>query len=172
MKGKTMNLRTRIVAGATAGAMVSLFGAATTPAIADSSPTSAFGSGSPPSYAEVFPVTITRTGGIAGFQDVLVVTGDGQVSVTDKGQQQWRCRITPEAVNRLRTAAFQVPWSRITPDRGEARFPDDMVSMVKSSAGGPVRLEDPRVGAEGKVFQELLTDLSVDPASPSLCQSA
>ena len=167
-----MNLRTRIVAGATAGAMVSLFGAATTPAIADSSPTSALGSGSPPSYTEAFPVTITRTGGIAGFQDVLVVAGDGQVSVTQKGQQQRHCRLTPEAVSRLRTAAAQVLWSRITPDGGQARFPDDLVSMVQSSAGGPVRLEDPRVGAGGKVFQELLTDLSVGPAAPRLCKSA
>jgi hypothetical protein len=135
-----MNLRTRIAAGATAGAMVSLFGVATTPAIADSSPISALDSGSPPSFTEVFPVTITRTGGIAGFQDVLVVAGDGLVSVTDKGQQQRHCWVTPKAINRLRTAAFQVPWSRITTDRGEARFPDDMVSMVKSPAGGPVRL--------------------------------
>ena len=165
-----MNFRTRIAAGATAGAMVSLFGVATTHAIADSSPASALGS--VPSDAEVFPVTITRTGGIAGFQDVLVVAGDGQVSLTDKSQQQRHCRITPEVVDRLRTAAFQVPWSRITADRGDARYPDDMVSMVKSPAGGPVRLEDPRVGALGNIFQELFTDLSVGPAAPRLCKSA
>ena len=167
-----MDLRTRIVAGAAAGAMVSLFGGATTAAIANSSPMSASGSGSSHFSTEVFPVTITRTGGIAGFRDVLVVAGDGQVSITDKGQQQRRCRITPEAVNRLRTAAFQVPWARITPDRGEARFPDDMVSMVKSPVGGPVRLEDPRVGAGGNLFQELFTDLSVGPAAPRLCKFA
>ena len=167
-----MNRRTRIVAGATVGAMESLFGVATTPAIADSSPTSALGSGSPPSYTEVFPVTITRTGGIAGFEDVLVVAGDGQVSVTHKGQQQRHCQVTPEAVNHLRTAAAQMPWSRVTPDSGQARFPDDMVTMVKSPAGGPVRLEDPRIGAGGKVFQELLTDLSVGPAAPRVCKSA
>jgi hypothetical protein len=167
-----MNLSARIAAGATAGAMVGLLGVAATPAIADSSPTSALGSGSPPAYAEVFPVTITRTGGFAGFQDVLVVAGDGQVSVTHKGQQQRHCRVTPETVNRLRTAASQVPWSRITADGGQARFPDDMVSLVKSPAGGPVRLEDPRVGAGGEVFQELLTDLSVGPVAPRLCKSA
>ena len=166
-----MNLRTRIVAGATAGAMMSLFGLATTPAIADSSSTSALGSGSPPSSTEVFPVTITRTGGIAGFQDVVVAGGDGLVSVTQKGQEQRHCRLTPEAVNRLRTAAAQVPWSRITPDSGQARFPDDMVTMVRSAAGGPIRLEDPRVEAGGNVFQELLTDLSVGPAAPRLCKS-
>jgi hypothetical protein len=164
-----MNFRTRIVAGATAGAMVSLFAVATTPAIADSSPTSALSS---PSYAEVFPVTITRTGGIAGFQDVLVAGSDGLVSVTDKSQEQRHCRLTPEAVTRLRTAAAEVPWSRITPDRGEARFPDDLVTMVRSAAGGPVRLEDPRVEAGGKAFQELLTDLSVGPAAPRVCKSA
>jgi len=116
-------------------------------------------------------VTITRTGGIAGFQDVLVIAGDGLVSVTHKGQAQRHCRVAPEDVDRLGTAAAQVPWSRITPDDGQARFPDDMVSMVKSSAGGPVRLEDPRVGAGGGVFQELLADLSVGPAAPRLCKS-
>ncbi len=130
------------------------------------------GSGSPSSQPAVFPVTITRTGGIAGFQDVVVVAGDGQVSVTRKGQQQRHCRLTPEAVERLRTAASQVPWARITPASTQPAFPDDMVSMVRSSAGGPVRLEDPRVGAAGKVFQELLTDLSVGPAALSLCKAA
>jgi len=117
-------------------------------------------------------VTITRTGGIAGFEDVLVVAGDGQVSVTHTGQEQRHCQVTPEAFNHLRTAAAQVPWSRITPDSGQARFPDDMVTMAKSPAGGPVRLEDPRIGAGGKVFQELLTDVSVGPAAPRLSKSA
>jgi hypothetical protein len=166
-----MNLRTRIAAAAAVGAMVSLFGGATMPAIANSSPTSALGSGSSHSSTEVFPVTITRTGGIAGFQDVLVVAGDGLLSVTHNGQQR-HCRVAPEVVNRLRTSASQVPWSSITPDGGQPRFPDDMVSMVKSHAGGPVRLEDPRIGAGGQVFQELLTDLSVGPAASSLCKSA
>ena len=171
-KGKTMNFRTRIVAGVSAGAMVSLFGVASTPAIAGSLPASALGSGSLTVYTEVFPVTITRTGGFAGFQDVLVVAGDGLVSVTQKGQPQRHCRVTPETADRVRTAASQVPWSRITPDGGQARFPDDMVSMVRSPAGGPVRLEDARVGAGGQVFQDLLTDLSVGPAAPRLCKSA
>ena len=35
-----------------------------------------------------------------------------------------------------------------------------------------VSLGDPRVGAGGKVFQELLTDLSVGPPAPGLCKSA
>ncbi len=130
------------------------------------------GSGSPPSQPAVFPVTITRTGGIAGFQDVVVVAGDGQVSVTRKGQQQRHCRLTPEAVERLRAAASQVPWARITPASTQPAFPDDMVSMVLSPAGGPVRLEDPKVGAAGKVFQELLSDLSGGVTAPSLCQAA
>ena len=167
-----MNLRTRIVAGATAGAIVSLFGVAATPAIADSSPTSALGSGSPPSYAEVFPVTITRTGGIAGFQDVLVVAAGGLVSVTDKSQQQRHCQLTPEAVERLTTVVSQVPWPLITPASTQPAFPDDMVSMVLSPAGGPVRLEDPRVGAAGNVFQELVSDLSGSATPSSLCTAA
>jgi hypothetical protein len=152
--------------------MVSLLGVAATPAIADSSLTSALGSVSSPAYRAVFPLTITRTGGIAGFQDVLVVAADGLVSVTLKGQQQRQCQLTPDAVNRLATATSQVPWARITPASTQPAFPDDMVSMVLSPAGGPVRLEDPMVGAAGQVFQELVSDLSVGRAAPSLCKAA
>jgi hypothetical protein len=130
------------------------------------------GSGSPTSQPTVFPVTITRTGGIAGFQDVVVVAGDGQVSVTRKGQQQRHCQLTPDAVERLRTAASQVPWARITAAGTQPAFPDDMVSIVLSPAGGPVRLDDPKVGAGGKAFQELLSDVSGGAAAPRLCKAA
>jgi len=126
----------------------------------------------PPSHRAVFPLTVTQTGGIAGFQDVLVVADDGLVSVTHKGQQQRHCQLTPEAVERVKTAASQVPWPRITPASTQPAFPDDMVSMVRSPAGGPVRLEDPRVGPAGKVFQELLTDVSGGTTAPRLCKAA
>jgi len=126
----------------------------------------------PPSHRAVFPLTVTQTGGIAGFQDVLVVADDGLVSVTHKGQQQRHCQLTPEAVERVKTAASQVPWPRITPASTQPAFPDDMVSMVRSPSGGPVRLEDPRVGAAGKVFQELLTDVSGGTTAPRLCKAA
>jgi len=130
------------------------------------------GSGSSPSQPTVFPVTITRTGGIAGFQDVVVVADDGQVSVTRKGQQQRHCRLTPEAVERLRTAASQTPWARITQASTQPAFPDDLVTMVRSPAGGPARLEDPKMGAGGKAFQELLSDLTGSTAAPRLCKVA
>ena len=125
-----------------------------------------------PSLRAVFPLTITRTGGIAGFQDVLVVAGNGRVSITHRGQPQRHCQLTPEAVHRLRASASQVAWRRITPDSGQARFPDDMVIMVRSLAGGPFRLENPKVGAAGKVFQQLLTDLSFGTAVPRLCTAS
>ena len=130
------------------------------------------GSVARPYQPAVFPVTMTRTGGIAGFQDVLVVARDGLVSVTRRGQQQRQCRLTPEAIKRVTTAASQVPWARITPANGQASFPDDMVTMVKSPAGGPVRVEDPKVGAGGKVFQELLDDVNGGPAASSMCKTA
>jgi hypothetical protein len=119
----------------------------------------------------VFPLTITRTGGFAGFQDVLVVARDGRVTVRRRAQVQ-RCRLTPVAVRRVKTAASLVPWARITPDSGQARFPDDMVIMVRSPAGGPVRLENPRVAAAGKVFQELLTDIGGGLATSRMCKAA
>lgn len=131
----------------------------------------------PPTNSEsqpaVFPVTITRTGGIAGFRDVLVVAADGLVSVTRKGQARRQCRLTPAAVERLTTAASQVPWPRITPASSQPSFPDDLVTMVQSPAGGPVRLADPElgaVGARGQVFHELLGDLTGPPAASRMCQ--
>ena len=131
------------------------------------------GSGpSPSSQPMVFPVTITRTGGIAGFQDVVVVAHDGQVSVARKGQQQRYCRLTPEAVERLRTAASQTPWAQITQASTQPAFPDDMVTMVRSPAGGPARLEDPKIGAGGKTFQELLSDVTGSTTAPRLCKVA
>jgi hypothetical protein len=116
-----------------------------------------------------FPLTITRTGGIAGFQDVLVVAGDGLVSVTRKGQKPRRCQLVPGAVERLTTAVSQVPWSRITPGSTHPSYPDDMVTTVQSRAGGPVRLEDPHTGQAGQVFLELLNDLTGGTAASRLC---
>jgi len=128
----------------------------------------------PPSASQpsVFPLTITRAGGIAGFHDVLVVTSDGLVSVTRKGKAGWRCRLTPEAARRLTTAASQVPWPRLTLNGTSASFPDDLVTTVVSPAGGPVRVEDPQVGAAGPVFTELVNDLSGGRSTSGTCAPA
>ena len=124
------------------------------------------------SQRAVFPLTMTRTGGFAGFQDVLVVARDGLVSVTRRAQKQGGCRLTPAAAGRVRTAAAAVPWARLTPDRGQARFPDDLVVMVRSPAGGPVRLEEPKLGASGKVFLSVLSDVLSGPAASVMCKAA
>ena len=124
------------------------------------------------SQRAVFPLTMTRTGGFAGFQDVLVVARDGLVSVTRRTQKQGACRLTPAAAGRVRTAAAAVPWARLTPDRGQARFPDDLVVMVRSPAGGPVRLEEPKLGASGKVFLSVLSDVLSGPAASVMCKAA
>ncbi|NMM33907.1 MAG: hypothetical protein HHJ13_07900, partial [Phycicoccus sp.] len=105
-----------------------------------------------PSQPSVFPLTITRVGGIAGFNDVLVVTSDGLVSVTQKGKAQRQCQLTPEAAKRLTTAASEVPWPHLTPGNTTAAFPDDLITMALSPSGGPVRVEDPLVGAAGPIF--------------------
>jgi len=122
-----------------------------------------------PSQSSVFPLTITRVGGVAGFHDVLVVTSDGLVSVTQKGKAQRQCRLTPEAAKRLTTAASQVPWPRLTPGKTTAAFPDDLVTLVLSPAGGPVRVEDPQVGAAGPVFTELVNDLNGGRSASGMC---
>jgi len=122
------------------------------------------------SGAEVFPLTISRTGGIAGFSDVLVVTGDGLVTVTQKGRTPWSCRLAPSATTRLRLAASEVPWPRLTPASTGPAFPDDLVTTVQSPAGGPVRLEDPLIGARGAVFTELVNDLHAGRSSSGMCR--
>jgi hypothetical protein len=111
------------------------------------------------SQTAVFPLTITRTGGIAGFDDVLIVNGDGLVSVTQKGRARWQCRLTPAAASKVATAASAVPWSRLTTGSTGARFPDDLVTLVQSPAGGPLRLEDPQTGAAGRVFNQLINEV-------------
>jgi len=135
-------------------------------------PSALTASESPALYRAVFPVTMTRTGGFAGFQDVLLMTRQGHVLITDRGQRQRQCQLTPAATQRLKAAASQVPWARITPNDGQARFPDDMVVMVRSPAGGPVRVEDPDVGTAGMVFQELLDDITGGQAASRVCQAA
>ena len=119
----------------------------------------------------VFPLTMTRTGGFAGFQDVVVVAGDGRVSVTRREQKQGDCRLTRGAVKRVRTAASRVRWARLAPDDGQARFPDDLVVMVRSPAGGPVRLEAPALGASGQVFLSVLSDVLSGPAASVMCKA-
>jgi len=122
------------------------------------------------SSAEVFPLTISRTGGVAGFMDVLVVTGDGLVMVTQKGRAPWTCRLAPGEATRLRLAASEVPWPRLTPASKGPSFPDDLVTTVQSPAGGPVRLEDPLMGATGAVFNELVNDLRSGRSASGMCR--
>ena len=114
-------------------------------------------------------MTMTRSGGFAGFQDVVVVAESGLVSVTRSEQKQGDCRLTRGAVRRVGSAASRVRWARLTPDDGQPRFPDDLVVMVRSPAGGPVRLEAPELGARGRVFQSLLDDVLGGPATSVIC---
>lgn len=122
------------------------------------------------SQRSIFPVTITRTGGIAGFKDVLVVASDGLVSVSQKAQAHRQCQLTPEATKRLTTAASTVPWPHLTPGSTTATLPDDMVTMVASPAGGPVRLEDARVSAAAPVLTELVNDLNGGRSASGTCK--
>jgi len=124
-----------------------------------------------PGMPVVFPVTITRTGGIAGFQDMLVVGGDGLVTVRRKGQPERRCQLSPPALQRLTRAATRLPWAHITPASPRASSSDQLVTTVESPAGGPGRLEDPLVAGAGKVLQDLVKNLSTSPFASQTCAS-
>ena len=117
----------------------------------------------------VFPLTLTRTGGIAGFHDELLVASDGLVSVTQKGKPRQQCRLTPQATKKVTAAAARVPWADLNAASTSASFPDDLVTMVESKAGGPVRLEYPQIGAAGTTFQELLDDLTTGRSASGRC---
>lgn len=119
--------------------------------------------------SSLFPVTITRTGGIAGFRDTLVVSGDGLVLITRKAQARRQCHLSPEAAERLRTAASQLPRPRATAIRTSPSFPDDMVTTVQLPKGGPVRLEDQGVADRNQVFHELLNDLDGGGSASHIC---
>jgi hypothetical protein len=122
------------------------------------------------SQPAVFPLTVTRAGGIAGFRDLLVVTDEGLVSVTRKGQRPRQCRLGTATLQRLTSAAAVVPWSRIAPANTHPSFPDDMVTVMQSPAGGPVRLEDPLAGPSGRLLLQLLNDISDGPAASLMCR--
>jgi hypothetical protein len=134
---------------------------ATTPTTPTTRPTGSASQGA----ETLFPLTITRTGGIAGFQDRLVVAGDGLVTISRGGQKPRRCRLTGPALDRLTTAASRVPWSQIKAASREPSFPDDMVTSVQSRAGGPVALEDPQVAGGRQALIALLNNLTGAPGS-------
>jgi len=148
-------------------------GSQTSPSGADATPkssTTSSPSSSGPDQPDAFPLTLSRTGGVAGFHDVLVVAADGLASVTGKAKMERQCQLTDEALERLTTAVSQVPWPRITPTSTAAAFPDDLVTLVRSPAGGPVRLDDPQVGAGGPDFEAVLADVAGDPSASKLCK--
>ena len=68
----------------------------------------ACGSATPPtpatpadSAAPAFPVTVARSGGLAGFDDRVVVAGDGTTMVTARGGAVTSCRLTTPALTAL-----------------------------------------------------------------------
>lgn len=118
-----------------------------------------------------FPLTFVRSGGVAGFRDVVLVAGDGAVTITRKGQAQRRCQLTPSATRLLTIAASSVLWSRLGTTSTHPPYPDELVTTVQSPKGGPVRLGDPQAGAAGMAFIPLLNDLydGSAPAASRMC---
>ena len=63
-----------------------------------------------------------------------------------------------------------VPWSRLTPSSGKARYPDDMVLLVGSGASkGPARLDDPGLAPLKQPLSILVVDSSGPNPAHELC---
>ena len=122
------------------------------------------------SQARVFPLTITRTGGIAGFRDVLVVNGDGLVSVTRSGRQPRQCRLTAGVTQQLTAAVSSLAWPTATSATTHPAFPDDMVTTMTKPGVGPLRADDPQAGPAGRLVLELVNDINDGPAASLLCR--
>ena len=63
-----------------------------------------------------------------------------------------------------------VPWSRLAPSSGKARYPDDMVLLVRSGASqGPARLDDPGLAPLKQPLSNLVVDSSGPTPAHELC---
>jgi hypothetical protein len=124
---------------------------------------------SSPNPAAAFPITVTRKGGIAGFNDTLVLQADGRLLVSSRGRES-TCQVKPEILKEILLAVGGVPWSRLTPSRGEARYADDMVLLVRSGASrGPARLDDPGLAPLEQPLSLLVVDTSGPTPAHELC---
>ena len=122
-----------------------------------------------PNPAAAFPLTITRKGGIAGFNDTLVLQADGSLQITSRGRES-TCQVKPEILKEILRAVGGVPWSRLAPSSGKARYPDDMVLLVGSSASkGPARLDDPGLAPLKQPLSLLVVDSSGPKPAHELC---
>ena len=92
-----------------------------------SGPGSSSSTPSTPNPAAAFPITVTRKGGIAGFNDTLVLQADGSLQISSRGHES-TCQVKPEILKEILRAVGGVPWSRLAPSSGKARYPDDMVA--------------------------------------------
>lgn len=124
---------------------------------------------SSPHAAAAFPITVTRKGGIAGFNDTLVLQADGSLQISSRGRES-TCQVKPEILKEILLAVGGVPWSRLPPSSSKARYPDDMVLLVRSGASkGPARLDDPGLAPLKQPLSLLVLDSSGPNPAHELC---
>jgi hypothetical protein len=134
-----------------------------------SGPGSSSSTPSSPNPAAAFPITVTRKGGIAGFNDTLVLQADGSLQISSRGHES-TCQVKPEILKEILRAVGGVPWSRLAPSSGKARYPDDMVLLVRSGASkGPARLDDPGLAPLKQPLSNLVVDSSGPTPAHELC---
>jgi hypothetical protein len=115
------------------------------------------------------PLTVTRSGGVAGFQDRVIITADGEATVTSRGAQPAQCRVEASLMRSIARAVAAVDWASLPAPSTQPKHPDDLVVVV-SSGGSGARLEDPAVKDLAQPVTDLLNDVSAPPAQRTLCR--
>lgn len=132
------------------------------------SPASGTGSSSDTTPVLNGPLTVTRSGGVAGFQDRVIITADGQATVTSRGGPAAQCRVEATLMRSISRAAAAVDWASLPPPSTQPKHPDDLVVVVSSGRFG-ARLEDPAVKDLAQPLTDLLNDATAPAAQRKLC---
>ncbi len=158
-----------VVAVVASAALLGGCGSTAMPSTPPAPPSGGPSESTPPGRADIFPVVITRRGGIAGFSDRLTVQADGSARTSTRRGVGAPCRLTEAALKRLEQAVTGLAASPPPPPTSTTRVSDELVTTVQTPAARQVlRLSDAPVGAVA-VVGELVTELSTDPGTRSLC---
>lgn len=123
----------------------------------------ACGSDQGASPRDAFPVTLTRQGGVAGVLQGAVVSRQGEVTLTGKGDDG-TCHLAPKTLDELSSVARAATGTATT----TPAHPDDLVVVLETPRGSK-RLSDAELSGSAAVVSRLLDDVLKAPAERTLC---